>query len=147
MLYHWHTHFAQWLAAQVIKFPILVTYSIISMAEHCRFKSHLRQLIFYLEKKELSLGIVALLCLVSLTEFTCTYLFKTGPPTRLEYLHFLSLCFLYKYLLELHQLKQLIPVSLFWNRRYMYIIVKIEPYSCTGDAQRYMGEWESSRAN
>ena len=39
-------------------------------AEHRRFESRLRQLIFSLEKKELSSGVVALLCLVSLNEFT-----------------------------------------------------------------------------
>ena len=40
------------------------------------FKSHLRQLFFFSsEKEELSLGIVALLCLVTMTEHTCTYMY------------------------------------------------------------------------
>ena len=37
-------------------------------------ESHLRQLFFFSwEKEELSLGIVTLLCLVSMTEHTCTH--------------------------------------------------------------------------
>ena len=40
-------------------------------AEHCRFKSRLRQLFFFLRKKELSLGMIALLCFVSITDHSC----------------------------------------------------------------------------
>ena len=45
----------------------------VKYTEHCGFKSHLRQLFFFSwEKEELSLGVVALLCLVSMTEYACT---------------------------------------------------------------------------
>ena len=40
-------------------------------AEHCRFESHLGQLFLFSWEKELSLGIVALLCFVSMTVY-CT---------------------------------------------------------------------------
>ena len=43
-------------------------------AECCGLKSHVRLFLFFLlgKREELSLDVVALLCLVSMTEYTCT---------------------------------------------------------------------------
>ena len=53
-------------------------------AEHRGVESRLRQsLLFLLRKRELSSGVVALLCLVSMTDRSCTYTYAlTNTPPR-----------------------------------------------------------------
>ena len=59
-------------SARPAELPRWLSWYSICLAEHRRFESHPRQLFFFSAKKELSSGVVACICLVSITDYSCT---------------------------------------------------------------------------